>query len=157
MGAGHAAHDLGEGGLARARWAPEDQGANRVRFEGPAERLAGADGFVLAQDLVEGPRANAFGQRSVGPDPVIPFRLGGWAEEVASSIGRTAAHRGSFCCWRAASKSRMPAATPTFKLSTGGRSGMVTRMSAWVSNPAGRPAPSLPKTSAVGGSRRTLV
>ena len=65
------ADDVGEGRLARARRAPQDQRAEVVRLDGPAQRLAGAEHLVLAEDLLERARPDPIGQgrvraRSVG-------------------------------------------------------------------------------------------
>ena len=61
--------DVGQGRLAGAGRAVEDQRAEPVGREQPAEQLAGAEEVLLADELVERPRPHARGQR-LGPAAV---------------------------------------------------------------------------------------
>ena len=70
--------DVGQGGLAGAGRAVEDQRAEPVGLEQAAQQLAGAEEVLLADELVEGARPHARGQR-LGLAEVGVTRL---AEEV---------------------------------------------------------------------------
>ena len=56
--------DLGECGLADAGRSPEDERAEIVALDLDAERLAGGDEVLLADELVEGARTHAVGERA---------------------------------------------------------------------------------------------
>ncbi len=65
LGAGGAGDDLGQSGLARARRAVEDDGADLVRLDGPVEQLVPADDVLLPRYLIQGPGAHPGGQGSL--------------------------------------------------------------------------------------------
>ena len=71
MGPGQAADDVSERRLAGARRAPEDEGPELILLDRTSQGRARAEGFVLAEDLVEGAGTHAIGQGSIGA------RLGG--------------------------------------------------------------------------------
>ena len=56
-----------EGGLARARWAVEDERGEAVRFDGPAEQFALTQDVLLTGDLVEATRTETRRQRFTVP------------------------------------------------------------------------------------------
>jgi hypothetical protein len=64
---GRAGDDLGQGGLAAAGRAVEDDAAQPVGLDASAQRLAGAEHVVLADHLVQRARAHAGGQRGLSP------------------------------------------------------------------------------------------
>ena len=64
VGLGDAGDDLGEGGFAGARRAPEDHRGGIVALDLDAQRLARADQVLLADEFVERARAHAVGQRA---------------------------------------------------------------------------------------------
>ena len=68
-GAGLFGDDFGEGGLADAGRAPEDDRGGIVALDQHAERLAGPEEMLLAGELVEGAGAHALGERSGGRVP----------------------------------------------------------------------------------------
>ena len=61
---GGVGEEAGDGGLADAGRAPEDDGAEVALGEHPAERGVGAEEVVLADDLLEPARAEAVGERA---------------------------------------------------------------------------------------------
>ncbi len=63
MRLGQLRDDAGERGLAGARRSPEDDRLQQVAFDGLAQRFAGAEDFVLTDDLVERSRTYALGER----------------------------------------------------------------------------------------------
>ena len=62
-GARHVGQEPRQRGLAGAGRAPEDHGVELALLEGPAQRLARRGQLRLADDLVEGLRAHAVGER----------------------------------------------------------------------------------------------
>ena len=58
--------DGGQRRLADAGRAPEDDGAELVVFNGAAERFARAEDMLLADVVIEGVGAEAFGKRTPG-------------------------------------------------------------------------------------------
>ena len=139
VGLGQAADHEGEGRLARAGRAPEDERAELVLLDRAAQGPAGAEHLLLAEDLVERARPHPVGERRVGPRladrvrPSRPRRRAVVGEEraaspssrgraIASSLASRAGRRKPRC--RAASKSTSAAATPTLRLSTGAASGI---------------------------------
>ena len=70
VGLGDAGNDLGEGGLAGARRAPEDHRSGVVALDLHAQRLAWPDQVLLSNEFIERARAHAIGQRARA--------LGGW-------------------------------------------------------------------------------
>ncbi len=64
---GEAADHEGQGRLARAGRAPEDERAELVLLDRPPEGPAGAEHLLLPEDLVEGARPDPVGERRVGP------------------------------------------------------------------------------------------
>ena len=64
VGLGDAGDDLGEGGFARARRAPEDHRGRVIALDLHAQRLARPDQVLLADEFIERPRPHAVGQRA---------------------------------------------------------------------------------------------
>lgn len=70
--------DVGEGGFADAGAAPKEHGVGDTAFESGAQRFAGVDEVLLADHIVEGVWAEAFGEGSGGSlveEVVHGFRL----------------------------------------------------------------------------------
>ncbi len=61
IGLGDAGNDLGEGGFAGARWAPEDHRGRVIALDLHAQWLAGAYQVLLSDEFVERARAHAIG------------------------------------------------------------------------------------------------
>ncbi len=78
VGLGAVGDHPGQGGLARARRTIEDQAAQLVRLDGPAQQAAWADDVILAHELVQGARAHTVRQGGVGGDAF----LAGVVEEI---------------------------------------------------------------------------
>jgi hypothetical protein len=66
LGAGEVGDEARQGRLAGARRAPEDDRLEQIPLDHLAQRSAGTDDLVLSDDLVQGARAHALGQRD-GP------------------------------------------------------------------------------------------
>ena len=64
LGFGDAGDDFGERGFAGAGRAPEDHGGGIVALDLNTQGLAGADKMFLADELFEGARAHAVGERT---------------------------------------------------------------------------------------------
>ena len=158
--------------LARAGRPPEDQRAQLVLLDRAAQRPAGPEDLLLAEDLVERARAHALGERCVGPRLVAGARACApgrarrrRASRVVSSRARepcrqptASRRRGGKPRWRAASYSTSAAATPTFRLSTGARQrDAQARVGAREQLAARSPAPSLPTRIADGAAQVGLV
>ena len=83
MGLGLVGDDLGQGGLAGAGRAPQDDGGEQpVGLDGAPQELAGADDLLLADELVQGARAHAGGQRGFG----VHAFLHGVVKEVGHGV-----------------------------------------------------------------------
>ena len=80
----------GDGGLAAARRAPEDQRCKRAPLQHARQRAVGAEQMVLAHDLVECARAQPVGERA-RTGLCLRFGLRRLAEHVVLS-GRTRRH-----------------------------------------------------------------
>ena len=80
-GVGGVGDDFGEGGFADAGRAPEDHGGGVVALDLHAERLAGPEEMLLAEELVEGAGAHALGERS-GSRVSRRLEVGRGAEET---------------------------------------------------------------------------
>jgi hypothetical protein len=65
---GGAGDQVRDGGLAAARRPPEDDGEGAVARDELAQGRPGGEQVALADELVEGPGAHAYGQGRVGPD-----------------------------------------------------------------------------------------
>ncbi len=82
-------HEPGQGGLADPGRPPEDHGVRLAGLESQAQRLAGAEQMLLADDLVDTSRTQALGQGYVVRLPVgLRFRRGGSAEQIAAVSAR---------------------------------------------------------------------
>ena len=80
-GLGGVGDDFGEGGFADAGRAPEDHGGGVVALDLDAERLAGGEEMLLADELIEGAGAHALGERrgdGVGCEVREWGRRGSW-------------------------------------------------------------------------------
>ena len=72
VGLGLVGDDHGEGGLAGAGRPPEEDGGEEaVGLDGAAEQLAGAEDVLLPDELVEGARAHAGGERGFGAHALL--------------------------------------------------------------------------------------
>jgi hypothetical protein len=74
-------HEAGQRRLADARRTPEDHRMQAARLEGNAQRLAAAKQVLLADDLVESPRAQPLGKRR-GDVGKGKLKRGGWHRDV---------------------------------------------------------------------------
>jgi hypothetical protein len=79
LGVGEVGDDLGQGGLAHAGRSPEDERAGVVALELHAQRLAGSEDVLLADELLEGARPHA---RRQGLRASSAFVLRKWLEQA---------------------------------------------------------------------------
>ena len=87
--------NAGEGGLARARRAPQHHRRHFVRLDGAAQHAAGADEVLLAGDLVQRAGAHAGGQGGVALGAGLR-RLREHVERLAGVAGR---HSAGIIAW----------------------------------------------------------
>src|SRR5262249_2337228 len=130
--------------LAGSRRPPENDRTQAVLLDGHAERTAGAEQRVLADDVVERAGPPAFGERRPGV-----CRAGGRAGIVAEQVHQLwFPDHGSPRC-RDASYRITAAAIATLSDSTGARIGIETVSCAAASAVSETPAPSLPRIIAI--------
>ena len=92
VGLGDAGNDLGERGFAGAGRAPEDHRGGIVALDLHAQRFAGADQVLLADEFIERARAHAVGERACALGGGIVVRDG--REEVHKSWSQRSDCRG---------------------------------------------------------------
>jgi len=66
---GHVGDDAREGGLAGTGRTPQDDRLEQVALDRFAQRPAGREDVILADDLVQCPRADPIGERRAGSRP----------------------------------------------------------------------------------------